>query len=106
MRLSVRHSMFAQPVLLSVLLLWAAAAQAGSGVISGYFRGNEMKAAAIGEPCGNGTGPRLYRALGPVTASQTGAYNFSDTGHHYALDTQLAIYTSFDFNLQRCLKIY
>jgi hypothetical protein len=81
---------------LILLLAPAPLAVAGEGVLSGYFRGNEMKSASIGEVCGNGSGPRSYRALGPVTASQSGAYNFSDTGHHYALDTQLAVYTSFD----------
>jgi hypothetical protein len=38
----------------------------------------------------------LTRTFGPVTASASGDYRFSDTGHHYELDTQLAVYTSFN----------
>jgi len=80
-----------------VVLAFAPASYAAEGVISGFFRGNEQKAPTIGFFCDDGRGTRyLYRSLAAVTASTSGVYEFTDTGYHYGLDTQLAVYTSFD----------
>lgn len=82
---------------LALLLACASPSFAAEGVISGFFRGNEMKARTIGADCDDdGTTPFSYRVLDGVTASASGSYDFSDTGHHYDLNTQLAVYTSFN----------
>jgi len=79
-----------------LLLLHVSASQADDGVVSGFFRGNEAKARTIGLECDGDSNARfLTRSFGPVTASASGEYRFSDTGHHYDLDTQLAVYTGF-----------
>ena len=37
-----------------------------------------------------------YKVANGVTVSSSGGYDFSNTGHHYAGETQIAFYTSFD----------
>ena len=82
---------------MAVLMAFAPAAWSAEGVVSGFFRGNEMKIASIGLDCSlDGATTFSYRKLDGVRASADGDYNFSDTGHHYELDTQLAVYTNFN----------
>lgn len=70
---------------------------ADAGVAAGFFRGSEMKTTTIGVTCFPDTGQAyLYRVLPGVTASASGAYGFSNVGHHYAGNSQIAFYTSFD----------
>jgi len=81
---------------LPLLLAFAPVAYSAEGVVSGFFRGNEMKAATIGQWCDEDGRTRYsYRSL-DLEVSASGDYDFSDTGHHYDLDTQLAIYTDFN----------
>ena len=81
---------------LALLLAFSPIAYSAEGVISGFFRGNEMKAATIGQLCDeDGSSLFSYRLL-DLDVSASGDYDFSDTGHHYDLDTQLAIYTDFN----------
>lgn len=70
---------------------------ADEGIISGFFRGTEMKTTGIGEVCfDDPEAVFVYEVMTGVTASVSGAYDFSNTGHHYAQGTQIAVYTSFD----------
>jgi len=83
--------------ILILLLFLAPPVLASEGVLSGFFRGNESTAKTVGFNCGaDANATFAYQTLAPVTASLTGAYSFSDTGHHYGLDAQLAVYTSFN----------
>ena len=85
-----------KPGFVTLLLALAPTLYAAEGVISGFFRGNEMQARTIGQLCDeDGSALFSYRSL-QLEVSASGDYDFSDTGHHYDLDTQLAIYTSFN----------
>ena len=85
-----------KPGVVAVLLGFASTAYSAEGVVSGFFRGNEMKARTIGQLCDDdGSSLFSYRMV-ELDVSADGDYDFSDTGHHYALDTQLAIYTDFN----------
>jgi hypothetical protein len=78
-------------------LLTSVDTAADEGIISGFFRGSEMKTAGIGATCpDNPDAAFVYRAINGVTSSVSGDYDFSNTGHHYSFQTQIALYTSFD----------
>ena len=79
------------------LMSTAITVMADEGVVSGFFRGSEMKTTAIGEECfENPNATYVYEVITGVTASVSGAYDLSNTGHHYDIQTQIALYTSFD----------
>ena len=79
------------------LMSTAITVMADEGVVSGFFRGSEMKTTAIGEECfENPNATFVYEVITGVTASVSGAYDLSNTGHHYDIQTQIALYTSFD----------
>lgn len=91
------HRAMVSATLAGTLLLTTLTVQAEEGVIAGFFRGTEMRTTGIGETCpGNPGGTSGYQEVGTVTASATGSYDFSNTGHHYSGSSQLAFYTSFD----------
>jgi hypothetical protein len=70
---------------------------ADEGIIAGFFRGSEMKAPGIGETCIDNPDARfVYKTINGITPSASGEYFFSNTGHHYSFQTQIALYTSFD----------
>ncbi len=80
-----------------LLFVFVPDVNAGTGVISGFFRGGEPKTSTLGSFCFSDGDPNfIYQVFTGVSASESGSYNFSDTGHHYDLDTQVGIYTSFD----------
>lgn len=85
-----------KPGILTLLLVLAPMAHAAEGVISGFFRGNEAKARTIGQLCDEDGSSLFSYRLADLQVSASGDYDFSDTGHHYDLDTQLAIYTDFN----------
>jgi hypothetical protein len=81
----------------TVILSSALTAVADEGVITGFFRGTEMTTPGIGATCFDDPGePLAYSVISGVTASVTGGYDFSNMGHHYSGETQIAVYTTFD----------
>jgi len=85
-----------KPAIFTLLLAMAPLAHSAEGVISGFFRGNEMKAQTIGQICDEDSSSLFSYRLLQLDVSASGDYDFSDTGHHYDLDTQLAIYRDFN----------
>ena len=83
--------------LTAALMSTATTVMADEGVVSGFFRGSEMKTTAIGDVClDNPDATFVYEVITGVTASASGEYDFSNTGQFYDISTQIALYTSFD----------
>ncbi|MEJ2401618.1 MAG: hypothetical protein P8Y52_09520 [Xanthomonadales bacterium] len=94
-RVRASHGLYA--VFATVFMTSSMTAIADEGVIAGFFRGSEGTAASIGVTCPENPDRRLpYRVISGVTASIGGDYDFSNTGHHYSGNTQIAFYSSFD----------
>lgn len=80
-------------IVLAVLMLSASvAAVADEGIIAGFFRGSEMKTTGIGGTCFDDPNATfVYDVITGVTASLSGGYDFSNTGHHYSDGSQIAV---------------
>jgi len=96
---------YLQPAVLALFLVIAPTAYSAEGVISGFFRGNEMQARTIGYPCDeNSNALFFYRSL-ELGVSASGDYDFADTSYNYDLDTQLAVYTNFNPDLPTANRV-
>ena len=72
-------------------------AVADEGIVAGFFRGSEIRVPAVGNVCFDSPGETFVTDVATgITASVSGGYDFSNTGHHYGGETQIAFYTSFD----------